>query len=66
VFETTALGAATLAGLALGMFRDMGDLKAQWAMQKEFLPQKDDAWRSSQLKQWHKAVSRTRGWAAEE
>ncbi len=62
VVETTALGAAALAGLAIGLFSDSACLKSEWALGRQFLPQKDDAWRSEQLHRWQKAVTRTRHW----
>ena len=43
VKETTALGAAYAAGLAVGVFRDVDDLRARWAESRRWLPQMDDA-----------------------
>ncbi len=65
VVETTALGAATLAGLAIGLFSDSECLKSQWAPDRKFIPQKDEAYRAEQLKRWHKAIERTRGWLSD-
>ena len=65
VVETTALGAAALAGLAIGLISDSACLKAQWSIGRQFSPQKDDAWRIEQLHSWQKAVARTRHWLDE-
>ncbi len=58
VIETTALGAAYLAGLQLGIFTSFADISGQWQRDKLFTPQCSDAHRRSLLQGWEKAVSR--------
>jgi len=62
VWETTALGAAYLAGLATGYWRDTGELQTQWQRERTFQPGLDPA-RVAELKRgWRRAVERARGW----
>lgn len=63
VLETTALGAAYLAGLAVGYWKDREELKQQWCLDKVFTARmnKDEAAR--QLAEWHRAVGRSAHWA---
>ncbi len=63
VQETTALGAAYLAGLATGVWPDLSDVSAHWQLQREFRPDMEDSLRASLLVQWRRAVERSRGWA---
>ena len=63
--ETTALGAAFLAGLAVGVWSDREAIKALWVCDQEFTPQMTDAQRQALLRDWHRAVGRSRGWAEE-
>jgi glycerol kinase len=58
--ETTALGAAYLAGLATGFWKSREDLAAQWQIDRRFLPGADA---SAQRERWNEAVARTKGWA---
>lgn len=62
VIETTALGAAYLAGLAVGYWNDKEDVAKNWALSKSFNPTMDEAPRASLLKGWHKAVGRSLAW----
>ncbi len=62
VTETTALGAAYLAGLALGVWSSAAELSSQWAVDKRFEPQWSDAQRRSKHQRWGQAVSRSRAW----
>ncbi|MDO8279976.1 MAG: FGGY-family carbohydrate kinase, partial [Burkholderiaceae bacterium] len=62
ITETTALGAAYLAGLATGFWRDAGEITAQWAAQRRFEPQMPAAARRARLARWRQAVERARGW----
>ena len=64
VTETTALGAAYLAGLATGFWAGVDELTAQWARDRQFEPTLSDAARRAKLARWHQAVQRARGWAA--
>ena len=61
--ETTALGAAYLAGLAVGYWRDKEEIKSNWAVGKEFEPNIDEAVRKKKIKGWKKAVKCSLGWA---
>ena len=61
--ETTAMGASYLAGLAVGFWADKEDVKRQWRMERQFLPERDDEWREKEINGWNKAVAATKGWA---
>ena len=56
--ETTALGAAMLAGLAVGFWRDQREVAASWREERCFTPQADAAWREALLERWAGAVQR--------
>jgi glycerol kinase len=60
VQETTALGAAYLAGLATGVWSDLSDASKNWQLQREFVPVMPDKQRSDLLTSWRLAVSRSR------
>jgi len=62
VAETTALGAAYAAGLAIGFWKDLGELRANWAMDREWQPQMDAGTRERLFADWKKAVARTFDW----
>ncbi len=62
VAETTALGAAYAAGLAVGFWKDMNDLKINWGKDKEWKPSMDSARRKKLYSAWKKAVTRTFDW----
>jgi glycerol kinase len=62
VAETTALGAAYAAGLAVGFWRNFDELRANWGRDKEWKPQMDAAHRDSLYTGWKKAVTRTFDW----
>ena len=64
--ETTAMGAAYLAGLAVGYWNSKEDVIANWAIDKVFDPQMDDDKRQKLLKGWKKAVKCSYGWAKED
>ena len=66
VLETTALGAAYLAGLCCHIFPDLASLRAQWQEDVRFVPERDDAWRTQQVRRWQRAVSRTQHWLTEQ
>ena len=61
--ETTAMGAAYLAGLAVGFWQDKEDVKRHWRLDREFLPDMDEQKRADELNGWGKAVRSTMGWA---
>ncbi len=63
VGETTALGAAYLAGLAAGVWRDTDELKDIWSADHVFVPELDEQHRARILRDWHRAVERAGGWA---
>ncbi len=63
VRETTALGAAFLAGLAVGFWESTDRLIDLWTLDQEFLPQIDLAERERLYRRWQRAVERTRAWA---
>jgi glycerol kinase len=62
VAETTALGAAYAAGLAVGFWREVEDLRANWGMDKRWEPHMDPALREREYALWKKAVTRTFNW----
>ncbi|RME90007.1 MAG: glycerol kinase [Anaerolineae bacterium] len=62
VTETTALGAAYAAGLAVGFWSDFDELRANWQQDKEWRPQMDEATRERLYATWKKAVTRTFDW----
>ncbi|MEE1621144.1 glycerol kinase GlpK [Zafaria sp. Z1313] len=62
VIETTALGAAYAAGLAVGFWKDLGELEGYWAEDKRWEPVMDPAERDRRLRLWKKAVTRTFDW----
>ena len=62
VAETTALGAAYAAGLAVGFWAEVEDLRANWAKDKEWTPKMDAAEREKEFGLWKKAVTRTFDW----
>jgi len=61
--ETTALGAAYLAGLATGLWRDRDDIRSQWTLDRRYTPAMDPAERSRLLRGWSRAVERAKHWA---
>ncbi len=60
VAETTALGAAYLAGLSVGYYADVDEIKSNWQVDKEYLPSFDDDRREKLYKGWRDCVSRIR------
>ncbi len=62
VAETTSLGAAYAAGLAVGFWEDLDDLRQNWQVDREWHPQMDEATRERLYQGWRKAVERTFGW----
>jgi glycerol kinase len=62
VSETTALGAAYLAGLAVGYWGSQEEIEQKWTMDREFVPQMDEAERDKLYRGWKRAVERARGW----
>ena len=66
ITETTALGAAYLAGLAVGYWKNTDDLKGQWQLDRRFEPQLSADETSLLLKGWHRAVKAAEAWASTE
>ncbi|HYI33118.1 MAG TPA: glycerol kinase GlpK [Glaciibacter sp.] len=66
VAETTALGAAYAAGLAVGFWGGLGELRSNWQEDSRWTPQMDDAERDRQLRNWKKAVTKTFDWIDED
>ncbi len=59
VLETTALGAAWLAGMQAGVYPDRDEFAKTWALQRQFLPQMDEATRTRKYADWTRAVAAT-------
>jgi glycerol kinase len=66
VAETTALGAAYLAGLAVGVWRDTDELAANWTLDRRFEPSMDEERRARLYRGWQRAVERARDWVERE
>ena len=62
VAETTALGAAYAAGLAVGFWKSEDDIRQNWAKDKEWTPAMDESRRASEYANWKKAVTKTFDW----
>ena len=61
--ETTALGAAYLAGLAVGLWKDTDEIRGLWNCDRTFIPAMESGERERLLEGWHRAVGRSRDWA---
>jgi glycerol kinase len=64
VTETTALGAAFLAGLAVGFWQDEAELAALWRAERRFEPRMAEDRRDALFADWRRAVERTLHWAS--
>ncbi len=62
VNETTALGAAYLAGLAVGFWRDREEIASHWQMERTFTPTMERARATELCRQWQRALERAKGW----
>jgi glycerol kinase len=60
--ETTALGAAYLAGLAEGVWGSLSELASHWLLDAEFTPKMSKREAARRQDAWRRAVERTRGW----
>lgn len=60
--ETTALGAAYLCGLALGVYESVDEIKANNGIERTVTPTENNEWRESHVKTWRRAVERSLGW----
>jgi glycerol kinase len=65
VTETTALGAAYLAGLAVGFWKGQDELAGKWRVDKRFQPRMETGQREELYQGWKRAVERAKGWASE-
>ena len=63
VLETTALGAAYLAGLVVGFWPDLDAIARHWSLERRFEPAMAPERRERLLRGWHRAVERSKGWA---
>jgi glycerol kinase len=62
ITETTGLGAAYLAGLAIGIWRDQAEIAALWQADRRFQPTMSEDWREAAYRGWLRAVERAKGW----
>lgn len=62
ITETTALGAAFAAGLAVGVWRNTDEIKAIWKREKTWHPESNASWRETGYQKWRKAIARTFDW----
>jgi glycerol kinase len=62
IIETTAIGAAFLAGLAVGFWESRAELEELWTADRSFNPEMEDDKRENMLHFWHKAVERSKNW----
>jgi glycerol kinase len=63
IIETTAIGAAFLAGLAVGFWKNQDEIQSLWESDRNFHPEMDSEKREKMLHFWHKAVERSKNWA---
>ncbi|MEF9990522.1 MAG: glycerol kinase GlpK [Romboutsia sp.] len=66
IVETTSLGAAYLAGLAVGFYKNKDEITSKWIVEREFSPKMDKQTKVKLYKGWKKAVSRSTQWAKED
>lgn len=62
VTETTALGAAYLAGLAVGFWKDIREIETQWQVDRSFMPVQDRTQINKVIRDWKRAVERSKNW----
>ena len=65
VTETTALGAAYLAGLATGLWSGISEIEKRWQLDRCFEPTWRDEDRLRKINRWHQAIEKSKGWANE-
>ena len=63
VLETTALGAAYLAGLTVDLWKSRDELASHWKAERRFEPTMGATERESRMARWREAVTRSRGWS---
>ena len=66
IVETTALGAAYLAGLATGFWENRAELAKKWQLDNRYTPRLGEIEREKLFRRWHQAVERAKGWALDE
>ncbi len=66
IVETTALGAAYLAGLATGFWENRAELAKKWQLDNRYTPRLGEIERQKLFRRWHQAVERAKGWALDE
>ena len=66
VAETTALGAAYAAGLAVGFWGGLDELRANWREGRRWEPEMGAAERERRLARWHRAVEKSLGWIVDD
>jgi glycerol kinase len=59
VHETTALGAAFMAGLKIGIYKSLKDISRRWSLDKKFTPKVNNNYRNKAIKGWNTAIKRT-------
>jgi len=62
VAETTALGAAYLAGLAVGYWSNLAEIASNWVLDQQFVPKMPDTERDERYRRWQEAVKRALAW----
>jgi glycerol kinase len=65
VLETTALGAAYLAGLTVDLWKSREELAAHWQVERRFEPRMSSSERETRMSRWREAISRSRKWASD-
>ncbi len=65
ITETTALGAAYLAGLAVGFWKNIDEVQAYWTKEKSFEPYMKDDVRATLQKEWKRAIKAAQAWSEE-
>jgi glycerol kinase len=65
ITETTALGAAYLAGLAVGFWKDQQQFSSNYTVRRKFVPRMSSKQRDSLYRKWKTAVERAKGWEQE-
>ena len=63
--ETTAMGAAYLAGLAVGYWKNTDEIRKNWSVDRRFVPQISQQAQKERIRGWHKALQCAKGWAKE-
>mmetsp|Transcript_25708 Transcript_25708/g.53744 ORF Transcript_25708/g.53744 Transcript_25708/m.53744 type:complete len:592 (+) Transcript_25708:72-1847(+) len=66
VMETTALGAAFVAGLAVGVWRDLDEIEGLWAAEERFVPRMEEGERERNWRGWKRAVERSLDWVEDD